>query len=327
MTSEIIQNAIETLKLKNSLSKKDFIKTVKQKVTYNNSTSVSLSNPEILDNIGIAIHKSKFDTNKKILKYDGTLQSKNRNPDTKNLLNISPANQNVTEISKRLVAREVGDVFQEFNNEEARGDVSIGIPNSSDTKPVIVSHLISQTKFLESRVEDTTVKQRLKRLLDYFHSNLKSVASLKISEDGKLVENNFNTGITFQKYLNYIATSDKNRNLIEKPDFYDLIFGRYVESEQPRKLAGETETKKIQNFKGINISSKNLRDLKTKDNEITTDFWLKSFLKKISSVDDVITVLGSIAFCVYGKPEVHFKNQKKIYKQFQIFLNDEYINS
>ena len=112
-------------------------------------------------------------------------------------------------------------------------------------------------------------KKRLTRLLDYLYSGAKSVSNLSISPKNKIVESNFDTGITFQTYLNYIITPDKERK--DKPNFYDLIFGDHIEHEIPTKYASKSDMKRNNRTKIDTMSLKPhaLRGLKlsSRDNE------------------------------------------------------------
>ena len=103
------------------------------------------------------------------------------------------------------------------------------------------------------------------------------------------MESNFDTGVTFQTYFNYIITPDKERK--DKPNFYDLIFGDHIEHEIPTKYASTSDMKPSKyksslkrnrtKIDTMSIKTRTLRGIKLRfrDDETSNNKWLKKYMQ------------------------------------------------
>lgn len=326
MNSEILKHAIKTVELKNSLSHINWLRHVKQNIIQDNTTSYTLSNEKVIDNLQIPHRRIGLSETPQIIKYDNELKRKNRNPDLKPIKTLNISEQEVGPISKRLITKDLSDIYQDTNDAENK-DEKTAHPAPLSQKSAFINHMISQTRFLLGKIDDKNAQIRLKRLLNYLSSGAKTVANLSISARGDIRENNFDTNVSFQKYLNYMITPDKARNLANKPYFYDVIFGKYIENDIPVKPADMVDSKTTRSI-DKHIKTKPLRVIKSaRDTNIQNNKALKSLCKKISTIEDVISILSSTAYILGPITQENFKRQNKYFKIFQNKLNDDYLNA
>lgn len=298
--------------------------------TYDNSTSICFENPIIRENISTAYLRGDI-ANQPVIKFDGELESKSRNRelihnsriiDNKESVNTDGMIQN-TEFAT------LGETYQdEMNNHEleiANNKTAESTPEKSE-KSEVIKYFINQSKFILGKIQDSTVKNRVERLLDYLYSNKESVQKLSLSHKNNLIENNFDTGVNFNEYLNYIATPNIDQG--KKPNFYDQIFGIYIDKPQniERSLPAEKKPGKRIDKKTLNTVQlrpiSNAKDSREKNNK-----WLKSICKKIEVVEDIFTLVSCIGFCIGGNTttlkKFNYQN-KNFVNLIKNTLEDEY---
>ena len=328
----MMENAARVLEEKNRWFQQPGKKHVQQNIVYDNRSSFSLDNDSIRANLEIPYMRQNISNNDMLIKYDNSLAKGSRNP----LISgpeksIKPRDHPITPILENVTTNEIADIYQETYNDENIRDENIHSrqPPPLSEKSAFIKHLISQVKFLQPKTTDEDVKKRLTRLLDYLYSGAKSVSNLAISPKNKIVESNFDTGVTFQTYLNYIITPNRERK--DKPNFYDMIFGDHIENDIKSKIASKSHLKRNRTKIGSPpLRTSTLRELKlnSKDSETHNNKWLKSICKKISTIEDIITIAASIGFCLNGGVDSRdkFEEQKKYFELLQEDLEDELHN-
>ncbi len=327
---DTLKHAVSLWETKNKAYKLPDIQKVKETKIYNDKSSVNLTNDDIRENIDIAYARMIF-PEKNIIKYDGEVQKHSRNPliltDTSK---FEPAeeSQSMAHMNENIKFNRIGDIYQEESNAADEKLVRNRKPEvPASEKGAILTHFISQVKFLMKKADDENAKKRLQRLLDYFYSGNDNVTKLGLSAKNKVTEGEFDSDVTFQQYLNYIITPDSERLGVKKPGFYDELFGKYIEKEQHPSKAWRMESRPHTTI--VNASSTiELRQYlpRTKDSEVKNNKWLKTFCKKITSLDDVITSVSSIGFCLNGPTideTVFDKQLKQFFKVFKDYLEDE----
>ena len=109
--------------------------------------------------------------------------------------------------------------------------------------------------------------------------------------------------------------------------FYDMIFGDHIENDIKSKIASKSHLKRNRTKIGSPpLRTSTLRELKlnSKDSETHNNKWLKSICKKISTIEDIITIAASIGFCLNGGVDSRdkFEEQKKYFELLQEDLED-----
>ena len=327
---EILRNAVKIHEEKireRSLPKKT--KATSTEIYDSSTSSNSFSNPNVMENLEIP--HLRMQTGKNLMRFDGSIRKQSRNfpytPRTSITKRVEPSETKA--LQDNIVFNKVGETYQ---NETDAGIERIAETTSIATTPrngstATVQHFITQVKFVLTKIKDENVKIRLKRLLDFLHSGNESVAKLGLSPKNFVTEGSFNTGVTFQRYLNFIATPDNER--VEKPDFYMEIFGNHIENgrtEDLKVIKGETSFK--QEFPQ-NLSTTPLRELKPKgkDTPSKNNAFLKGMCEKIKTIDDIVTLVSSIGFCVDGPvlTEKDFERKEKMFvNPIRKTLGEEY---
>ena len=324
---EILRNAVKIHEEK--IRERSLPKKTKATSTeiYDSSSSNSFSNPNVMENLEIP--HLRMQSGKNLMRFDGSIRKQSRNfpytPRTSITKRIEPSETKA--LQDNIVFNKVGETYQ---NETDAGNERIAETTSIVTTPrngstATVQHF-TQVKFVLTKVKDENVKLRLKRLLDFLHSGNESVAKLGLSPKNFVTEGSFNTGVTFQRYLNFIATPDNER--VERPDFYMEIFGNNIENggvEDEKVFKGETSFK--QDFPQ-NLSTTPLRELKPgKDNPSKNNTFLKGMCEKIKTIEDIVTLVSSIGFCVDGPvlTEKDFQRKEKMFvNPIKKTLSEEY---
>ena len=325
-----LKHAVSLWETKNEAYKLPDVRKVKETKIYSDKSSVNLTNDDIRGNIDIAYERMSF-PEKNIIKYDGEILSHNRNPlsltDTSKF-ELAEESQGTSHMKENIKFNRIGDIYQEESNaadEKLIRNRKPEVPVSD--KGAILTHFISQVKFLMKKAGNENVKKRLQRLLDYFYSGSDSVTKLGLSAKNKVTEGAFDSDVTFQQYLNYIITPDSERERVKKTGFYDELFGRYIEKDQHPSKTIQMKSRGSATI--IDASSTiTLRQYlpRTKDSEVKNNKWLKSFCKKITSLDDAITAISSIGFCLNGPTideSVFHKQSKQFFEVFKDYLEDE----
>ena len=325
---EILRNAVKIHEEK--IRERSLPKKTKATSTeiYDSSSSNSFSNPDVVENLEIP--HLRMQSGKNLMRFDGSIRKQSRNfpytPRTSITKRIEPSETKA--LQDNIVFNKVGETYQketDAGNERIAETTSI-VTTPKNGSTATVQHFITQVKFVLTKVKDKSVKLRLKRLLNFLHSGNESVAKLGLSPKNFVTEGSFNTGVTFQRYLNFIATPDNER--VERPDFYMEIFGNNIENgrvEDEKVFKGETSFK--QDFPQ-NLSTTPLRELKPgKDYPSKNNTFLKGMCEKIKTIEDIVTLVSSIGFCVDGPvlTEKDFQRKEKMFvNPIRKTLSEEY---
>ena len=105
----------------------------------------------------------------------------------------------------------------------------------------------------------------------------------------------------------------------EKPAFYDELFGSHIEQDKILESAPAIEKWERNELKS-SLSTIPLRNLQlnTKDSIDNNKRWMKSISKKITTVDDIITIVASTGFCLGGQT----LSKAKFEKQYKLYFNE-----
>ena len=325
---DILRNAAKIHEEKNrqrTLPKK---RKVESTEVYNDSTSFSFSNPSVMRNIEIAQGRMPKKTN--LMKFDGELVKGSRNypfvPHS-NRQKSRETKAGQDGIHENIRFNQIGEIYQDetdAGNSRISENMSYNPPRSGSN--VVVQHFIAQIKFVLSKVKNDKAKTRLERLLKFLHSGAESVSKLGLSPKNHVTEGVFNTGVSFQRYLNFISTPDDERG--EKPDFYMEIFGNHIENPNYVEMEGKREKHFEIDHSQDRLSTFALRELKPKkDDRKSNNKFLKSLCEKIKTVEDIITVISSIGFCIDGPlfKESDFQEKEKLFvNPIKQTLTEEY---
>lgn len=326
-----LRNAVKVHERLLQENSKELIKKKKNQYTqtYDNSTSICFENPTIRENISTAYLRGDI-ANQPVIKFDGALESKSRNreliPNSRIIDNKEGVN--MEGMIQNAEFATLGETYQDqMNNHELEitNNKTVETTPEKSEKSEVIKYFINQTKFILGKIRDSPAKKRVERLLDYLYSNKESVQKLSLSHKNNLIENNFDTGVNFNEYLNYIATP--NIDLGKKPNFYDQIFGIYIDKPQKieTSLPGEKKTTSIINKKTLNTVQ--LRAISNRDSEEKNNKWLRSMCKKIEAIEDIFTLVSSIGFCIDGNTttlkKFNYQN-KNFVNLLKNTLEDEY---
>ena len=324
---DILRNAAKIHEEKNRESALPKKRKVESTQVYNDSTSFTFSNPTVMRNIEIA--QARIPEKKESMRFDGELVKGSRNFPFVPHSNIRKSKDTEAEqvgIDENIRFNQIGEIYQDetnAGNSRISENTNYNPPRSGSN--VVVQHFISQVKFVLSKVKNEKAKYRLERLLTFLHSGGESVAKLGLSPKSYVTEGAFNTGVTFQRYLNFISTPDNERG--EKPDFYMEIFGNHIENLNNSEMGGKSENE-FEDDHSQELATIPLREIKPrKDDRNSNNKFLKSLCEKIKTVDDIITVISTIGFCIDGPllKESDFQEKEKLFvNPIKQTLTEEY---
>ena len=291
----------------------------------NNKTSFCFENPAVRENLEIPLLRQ--DIGRKVLKFDGEVSRGSRNPQvipTDITIKGNAGISNKEGLQETIDFANYGNTFQrEIDTNEEELVEKKRRPEVSSEKTEVIKHFIMQAKYILSKARDVNIKTRLQRLLDYLYSGNNNVKKLGISQKNFVTEGSFDSGVTFNAYLNYIARPDNDRITI--PNFYQELFGEYV--EQPQEVQKAKSTEKVKPFRPLpypndfffSLDTTRLRQIKPEstDSPQRNTKWMYSICKYIETIEDVFTLVSSIGYCLDGTTT----DIEKLYKQKKAFVD------